>query len=197
MALTDIDGKNIVLGIIENISQRKAYEEELKYLALYDSLTKLPNRYLFFERLNQAIAQNNRAKSMLAVLILDLDKFKEVNDTLGHLIGDALLKEVAQRLKSIVCRESDIVARLGGDEFIILLSPISKKEDALHIAKKIHNQLAKPFYIEENIISISSSIGIALHPEHGKNEKNLVASADKALYEVKNTNKDNFKLFGA
>lgn len=132
---------------------------------------------------------------MLAVLMLDLDNFKQVNDTLGHLIGDELLKESVKRIHSVISRTSDIVARFGGDEFIILLSPISKKEDVSFIAQKICNELARPFYIEKNTIEISSSIGIAIYPEHGSNKTELISNADKALYNVKNRHKNGFEFF--
>ena len=195
VALIDIDDRKIVLGIIEDISERKAHEKELEHLALYDPLTNLPNRRLLSERLHQAMAQCNRDKNILAVLILDLDKFKPINDELGHSIGDELLIETAQRIKGVVHRETDTVARLGGDEFIILLPLITKKQDASQIAEKICGTLAKSFCIEGNRINISSSIGVAIFPEHGNDERTLMANADKALYQVKNSNRNNFRLF--
>lgn len=195
VALTDTNERKIVLGIIEDISERIAHEKELEYLALYDSLTHLPNRRLLSERLNQAMAQCNRDKKLLAVLMLDLDKFKQINDVFGHSIGDELLIETAQRIKGVVHRESDTVARLGGDEFIILLPLITKKQDAVQIAEKICNAFVKPFYIEGNMINISSSIGIVIFPKHGNDEKTLMSNVDKALYQVKKSSRNNFSLF--
>tara|TARA_R110000737_G_scaffold34232_2_gene52650 strand:+ start:3430 stop:4362 length:933 start_codon:yes stop_codon:yes gene_type:complete len=195
VALTDTDGRKIVLGIIEDISKRKAYEHKLEHYALYDPLTNLPNRRLLSESLQQSLAQCKRDKKSLALLMIDLDKFKPVNDTFGHKIGDKLLIKIAQRITDIVHRESDTVARLGGDEFVIILPKITKTQDAVKIAERICNALAKPFHIEKNSITISSSIGIAMFPEHGNNEKALMVNADVAMYKVKNENRGSFKLF--
>ena len=195
VALIDTNDREIVLGIIEDISERKAYEKELEKLALYDYLTLLPNRRLIIERLHQAIAQSKREKTKLAILILDLDKFKQVNDMLGHYIGDAVLKETAKRISDVVRRDTDTVSRHGGDEFLVLLSDIRKEEDAVLIAKKICEILCKPFVIEENTVNISSSIGIAIYPQHGDDDDTLLRNADKALYKVKNAYGNNFRLF--
>lgn len=195
VALIDTNDREIVLGIIEDISERKAYEKELEKLALYDYLTLLPNRRLIIERLHQAIAQSKREKTKLAILILDLDKFKQVNDMLGHYIGDAVLKETAKRINDVVRRDTDTVSRHGGDEFLVLLSDIRKEEDAVLIAKKICEILCKPFVIEENTVNISSSIGIAIYPQHGDDDDTLLRNADKALYKVKNAYGNNFRLF--
>ncbi|MEA2072161.1 MAG: sensor domain-containing diguanylate cyclase [Campylobacterota bacterium] len=195
VALIDTNDREIVLGIIEDISERKAYEKELEHLALYDPLTLLPNRRLMIERLDQEIVQAKREKYIFAILILDLDKFKQVNDMLGHNIGDVLLLETAQRINDVVHRNTDTVSRHGGDEFLILLSNIKKEGDALLIAKKICEALFKPFVIEGNTINISSSIGIAIYPEHGKDDDTLLRNADKALYKVKNAYGNNFRLF--
>lgn len=195
VALTDTIGRKIVLGIIEDISERKAYEHKLEQFALYDPLTYLPNRRLLSEKLHQSIAQCQRDKKLLAVLMLDLDKFKPVNDSFGHRIGDKLLIEIAERILSIVHRKIDTVARLGGDEFVIILPLVAKTSDATQIAERICSALDKPFFIEENNISISASIGIAMFPEHGEDEKSLMANADIAMYKVKKTNGNSFKLF--
>ncbi|MBA6390169.1 GGDEF domain-containing protein [Colwellia sp. BRX10-3] len=195
VALTDTDGRKIVLGIIEDISERKAYEHKLEYFALYDPLTNIPNRRLLSEKLHQSLAQCKRDEKLLALLMLDLDKFKPVNDTYGHRIGDKLLVKVAQRITDVVHRESDTVARLGGDEFVIILPFISTKNDAVKMAENICTALVKPFYIEKNKITISSSIGIAMFPEHGNDEKTLMVNSDVAMYKAKNSNKESFKLF--
>ncbi|AOW75992.1 hypothetical protein A3Q34_03445 [Colwellia sp. PAMC 20917] len=149
VALTDTTGRKIVLGIIEDISERKEYEHKLEHIALYDPLTHLPNRRLLSENLHQSIAQCKREKKRLAVLMLDLDKFKPVNDSFGHRIGDKLLIEVSQRIISVVRRQTDTVARFGGDEFVIILPLITKKQDAIEIADKICKALVKPFFIEK------------------------------------------------
>jgi diguanylate cyclase (GGDEF)-like protein/PAS domain S-box-containing protein len=195
VALTDADGKRIVLGIIEDISEQKAYEKELKRLALYDSLTYLPNRRLLSEKLAQSIAQCKREKKILAILMLDLDKFKPVNDSFGHIVGDQLLIEIAQRITAVVHRNTDTVARIGGDEFVIVLPFIAQKQDAIQIAEKICNVLVNPFFIDKHEIIISSSIGIAIFPEHGEDEKTLMTHADLAMYQVKNESRNSFKLF--
>lgn len=195
VALTDADGKRIVLGIIEDISEQKAYEKELKRLALYDSLTYLPNRRLLSEKLAQSIAQCKREKKILAILMLDLDKFKPVNDSFGHIVGDQLLIEIAQRITAVVHRNTDTVARIGGDEFVIVLPFITQKQDAIQIAEKICNVLVNPFFIDKHEITISSSIGIAIFPEHGEDEKTLMTHADLAMYQVKNESRNSFKLF--
>lgn len=196
IALTDVDERNIVLGIIEDISVRKAYEDKLKHLALYDPLTNLPNRLLLIDRLHQAINARNRNQSEFSLLILDLDKFKPVNDLYGHNLGDQLLKDVARRLESVIQRKTDTVARLGGDEFIILLPFFNARSDVETIAQHICEVIAQPFYIEGNKINISSSIGIAFYPEHGRDDKSLIANADLALYQVKNKSRNGFKIFG-
>lgn len=195
VALIDADGRKVVLGIIEDISERKAYEKKLKRLALYDSLTYLPNRRLLSKKLKQSLAHCKRERKILAILMLDLDRFKPVNDSFGHIIGDQLLVEIAKRIMGIVQRNTDIVARIGGDEFVIVLPSITQKRDAIQIAEKICNELITPFYIGEHKITISSSIGISIFPEHGEDEKTLLTNADLAMYQVKNENRNSVKLF--
>lgn len=193
--LTDIDGREIIFGIIEDISERKAYQEKLEKLALYDPLTKLANRRLLMFRVKQSLAQCKREKNSLALLMLDLDYFKYVNDNLGHSIGDELLKRVARRIKGIVSRSSDTVARLGGDEFVIVLSNLHNLKGLQFVAEKILKSVRKPYYIQNTEVNISCSIGIARFPEDGRNIKSLLLNADKALYQVKNEGRDNFKIF--
>ena len=195
VALTDIDGKQVVLGIIEDITKQKAYEHKLEHFALYDPLTNLPNRRLLSENLQKSLAQCKRDRKLLALLMLDLDKFKPVNDTFGHCIGDKLLIEIAQRIKGIVHREVDTVARLGGDEFVIILPQISQTEDAVKLAENICNALNQPFSIEKNNITISASVGIATFPAHGNSEKTLMKNADSAMYKAKNNPEYSFMLF--
>lgn len=195
VALTDTNGRKIVLGIIEDITERKEYEQRLEYFALHDTLTRLPNRRLLSENLRQSLAHCKREKKMLAVLLLDLDNFKPVNDLYGHGVGDELLIAVSKRIISVVLRETDTIARIGGDEFVVVLPFGTKRKDFFLTAKKIIKVLSKPFNIENKEITISASIGISIFPEHGIDENTLIENADKAMYQVKNDNKNNFKVF--
>jgi len=195
VALIDTNGREIVLGLIEDISEQKKHEQELKKMALYDHLTLLPNRRLIADRLDQAIANSKREKSFFAILLLDLDKFKQVNDMLGHHVGDTVLKETAERICNVVRRGTDTVSRYGGDEYLILLPDIKEENEAQVIAQKICEALRTPFVIEKNTIHISSSIGIALYPKHGNDDITLLRHADKALYKVKDADGNNFKFF--
>jgi diguanylate cyclase (GGDEF)-like protein len=163
-------------------------------LALYDMLTDLPNRKLFTDRLLHSLARAKRDKNQLAVMFIDLDRFKPVNDEFGHAVGDLLLKEVAGRLQDCV-RKSDTVARLGGDEFVVLIPTIQEKHGDTIVAEKILKALAAPFYIDGHTLHISSSIGIAVYPKDGDDEKSLLKNADTAMYHAKNSGRNNMKLF--
>lgn len=185
-AVKDNDGKvSHYVGTMIDITARKAIEERLHHLAYHDVLTNLPNRALLFDRLHQCLAQARRGTKKLALMFLDLDKFKQVNDSLGHDIGDLLLREVAYRLQSCVQRESDTVSRLGGDEFVILLSHIRQKDDVAVVANKIIDTLKRPFEIEQYSIVISTSIGIAIGPTDAVDVKSLIKMADDAMYQAK------------
>ena len=164
--------------------ERKRMESQLQYAALHDHLTGLPNRSLFNDRLQNALALARRDRGRLTLLFLDLDLFKSVNDTFGHAVGDLLLQEVARRLKACV-RESDTVARLGGDEFLVLLTGISFPKQTLAVAEKIRACLAQPFDLDCNRVTISPSIGIAAYPDHAKECEQLVRYADEAMYNAK------------
>jgi diguanylate cyclase (GGDEF)-like protein/PAS domain S-box-containing protein len=164
--------------------ERKQMLARLKYIALHDPLTQLPNRTLFHDRIQVALTHAKRADHSLSLLYLDLDKFKRVNDTCGHHIGDALLKMTAQRILHCV-RETDTVSRFGGDEFVILLDDIGSKANSLQIAKAILQALNQPFKLAEKSLYILPSIGIALYPEHGLDEAQLLASSDAAMYRAK------------
>jgi len=178
-----------------DITQRKAAEEEIRQLAFYDPLTSLPNRRLLQDRLHQAVIQAKRDGRRVALIFLDLDKFKPVNDEFGHLAGDELLKAVAQRLQACV-RESDTVARVGGDEFVVLLAHIETAQDAMAVAEKTHAVLNQPFTLSPGRqVSISSSAGVAVYPEHGLNETMLTTHADAAMYQAKSDGRDRFVLF--
>lgn len=169
-----------------DITERKNAEEIIKQLAFYDSLTQLPNRRLLQERLEQAIKVSHRTSNQIAVFMMDLDKFKTVNDRLGHAAGDELLKQVAGRIKNSL-RAMDMVARLGGDEFVILIEEVKHDEDLTQIAEAIIHTLSQPFTLYGiHQVTIGASIGIALYPEHADSVEALMANADTALYQAKN-----------
>ncbi|NBF10706.1 diguanylate cyclase domain-containing protein [Pseudomonas sp. Fl4BN1] len=168
--------------------ERKQLHARLHYMAEYDQLTHLPNRELLRERLKSALARARRESGRMALLYVDLDKFKEVNDTCGHAVGDMMLQAVANRLKGCV-RETDTVARIGGDEFVILLENVQHSEDAQRVADKIRRALNEPLRLDGHSLSILSSIGIGLYPEHGLEEKQLFKHADEAMYAVKRAHK--------
>jgi diguanylate cyclase (GGDEF)-like protein/PAS domain S-box-containing protein len=170
--------------ILRDVSERMAHIETLERQALHDFLTGLPNRVLFQDRLNQAILAAEREQAPVALCVLDLDKFKEINDTLGHHTGDMVLKQLGSRLKEGL-RTVDTVARLGGDEFGILLPTVDSEEGTAHLAEKILNVLKKPFHIEGRRLEISASIGIALCPQHGNSWTTLMRQADEAMYMAK------------
>jgi diguanylate cyclase (GGDEF)-like protein/PAS domain S-box-containing protein len=178
-----------------DITLRKAAEEKIHLLAYYDPLTRLPNRRLLHDRLHQAVIRAKRDGSRLALVFIDLDKFKPVNDEFGHQAGDELLLAVAHRLQACV-RESDTVARMGGDEFVVLLPSIDAAENALWVAEKIHAALREPFtFSDGGTVSISSSAGIALYPDHALDEATLTSHADAAMYQAKAAGRDRFVLF--
>lgn len=190
----EFQNEQAVLGWFYDISDRKAMEERVQHLAHYDPLTDLPNRTLFADRLQQALAVAKRDKAHLALMFIDLDKFKPINDTLGHDVGDLMLKEVAQRIQACL-RESDTVARVGGDEFIVLLPTMESEQDALVVAEKIRCSLKELFELEGHSLAISSSTGIAIYPEHGSDESQLVKNADTAMYYAKAAGRDNVKIY--
>lgn len=167
--------------------------DQAMQLALYDPLTGLPNRKLLDERLNQAIAKAKRNRSRIALLFIDLDKFKPVNDNFGHAYGDLLLKDVAKRLQTCM-RESDTACRLGGDEFVALLSDIEDKAAAQNVANKILHQLTLPYEIAGHVFDISASIGAAVYPDDAPDSRTLIKCADMAMYDAKNSGRANVKL---
>lgn len=182
------------VAVFSDISERKAAEERMQHLAHFDVLTGLPNRALFSDRLRQTIAKARRDKKRMALMFIDLDKFKPVNDQLGHHVGDLLLKSVAMRLSECVRRESDTVGRMGGDEFVVMLSEIETLRDVMVVAEKILYTLNQTFQIGEYIIHISSSIGIAIYPENGKDENHLLKSADAAMYRAKENDRNRVEV---
>jgi len=173
----------------------RTYGKMLESLALKDPLTGLANRRLLDERMSMALIHARRNKSTMAVVYLDLDGFKEVNNTLGHGAGDALLKMVAERLVATV-REEDTVARLGGDEFLVALWHLSDTDHAANVAAKVVEALAQPYDIEGHAVSITTSAGVGIYPVHGGDADALMKSADLALYEAKHAGKNGFRIFG-
>jgi diguanylate cyclase (GGDEF)-like protein/PAS domain S-box-containing protein len=189
-------GKEIVGRVwsFRDITQRKIDEERLNYLASFDSLTGLPNRTLFYDRLNQVTSRAARTHHAAAVLFLDLDRFKIVNDTFGHNFGDLLLKAVAGRLQHCI-REGDTVARLGGDEFVLILDALGAPDHTYLVAEKILNALSKPFRLQEREIYITASMGIAVYPDDGENYETLVRNADIAMYRAKEEGKNKYQIY--
>ena len=180
--------------MLRDITERKRYEETIKYQAFYDSLTTLPNRLLLKDRIALEISHSKHTSQRLAIMYLDLDRFKLINDTLGHDIGDRLLKEVAKRLKSCV-NETDTVARLGGDEFVILLPGITREENIGNIANKILEAIREPLLIDSHELYISVSIGVTIYPNDGEDDETLLTNADVAMYRAKEKGKNNFQLY--
>lgn len=172
------------LGINRDITDRIKETERLEHLAHYDHLTKIPNRYLLLDRVEHLIAQSERNKSTFALLYIDLDKFKSINDTKGHAFGDQVLVETALRLKQSI-RNSDTVARIGGDEFVLLLENISNKDDVSTMVETLTKELDKAFVINDERFEVSCSIGVAIYPGEGTTTDALLATADSAMYKAK------------
>lgn len=189
----EIDG---AVAALHDITDEKKAQEEILRLAHYDSLTALPNRSLLADRLNQTLLQAERHRKLAAVLFLDLDRFKEINDTLGHDMGDELLKVVGQRLVSCV-RKMDTVSRLGGDEFVIVLDEIAGAEDAEQVARKIIESVSRPILIGPTELHITTSIGISLYPTDGTDVSALLKHADSAMYQAKEHGRNSYCLYRA
>lgn len=181
------------LGINRDITDRKQESEHLHYLAHYDQLTEIPNRYLLIDRIGHLISQSERNKSSFALLYIDLDKFKAINDTKGHAFGDQVLKEVALRLKETI-RKSDTVARIGGDEFVLLLESTSSKKKISAIADNLIKILNNTFDINGEEFEISCSIGVAIYPEQGNSTDALLAAADTAMYKAKRKGRSSYEI---
>jgi diguanylate cyclase (GGDEF)-like protein/PAS domain S-box-containing protein len=196
-AVRDTEGSIIhVDGVISDTTERKREKEQFEEMVYYDALTKLPNRELFVDRLNQAIQSARRKKELGAVLALDLDHFKRINDTLGHPIGDQLIKAVSVRLQKLLF-DSDTVTRIGGGAFIILLPRVSKVDDAENVANKLLTAFKSPFLINEHELFTSCSIGIAIFPNDGETSDILIKNADAAMHISKEKGKDRYQLFSS
>ena len=198
--LPQIGDQGTFLGcfsVTTDITEHKLAEERIRQVAHHDSLTGLPNRLLFNDRLDQAISLAKRDSRQFALLYLDLDKLKPVNDTLGHTAGDELLRGVATRIRHEV-RESDTVARVGGDEFTVILPDISRREEAETVARKIIAALAVPFKLgsQQQSVDIGSSIGIAVYPADARDAEALVMAADAAMYSAKEVG-NSFRFWAA
>ena len=182
-------------GVARDVTERKIAEETINFQAYHDLLTKLPNRALLRDRLSLAISQAKRESESLAVMFLDLDRFKNINDSLGHMIGDELLQQVSTRLKECI-REGDTLARFGGDEFTLMLPKLhNEREDAIKLAKKITNTLKQPFNVDGHELYVSASIGIAMYPQDGTNIDSLIKHADVAMYHVKGLGKNGYQFY--
>ena len=181
-------------GVARDVTEKKQAQETINYQAYHDMLTRLPNRVLMEDRLDLAMTHATRNKERLAVMFLDLDRFKWVNDTLGHTTGDRLLQSVSQRLESCL-RKGDTLARFGGDEFALILPSVNHEPDAAKIAEKVLEELREPFSVDEHELYVTSSIGIAMYPEAGRTIEALIASADLAMYSVKERGKNSYEFF--
>ena len=180
--------------VLTDISAQKNAENELRLLANYDHLTGLPNRSLLLDRIEHAIEHSNRVGEPIALFFIDLDRFKQVNDSLGHDYGDLLLKELTQRLTKVL-RSDDTVARIGGDEFVVLLESFSNSNQLGHVAQKIIEAIGEPVQLKSNVVSVGASIGIALYPNDANDSDQLLRNADVAMYHAKQVGRNNFQFF--
>ena len=185
-----------IAGVSRDITERKASEERIHFLAHYDTLTSLPNRFMLFERLEHLLAIARRDETQVALFFVDLDRFKIINDSLGHTMGDLLLQVVADRLKER-SREVDIIARVGGDEFVIALTGIKEIDDVAVIAQKFLDTVARPYLINGHHMHITPSLGISLFPRDGQDTASLIKNADRAMYRVKQTGRNGYEFFDA
>lgn len=189
-------GLNGLRSILIDITDRKNLEEEITKLAYRDPLTNLPNRLLFNDRLNMAIADSERNAKKFALMVTDIDRFKDINDKYGHNIGDELLLFVGKRIEELL-RKSDTTARFGGDEFLLLIPAINSKDDAIIVAEKILNTFKNKFILSGHKLNVTMSIGISIYPDDGKDSNTLFKNADIAMYQVKEQGRNNYKIYSA
>ncbi len=182
------------IAFVLDLTERKQAEERIRYMAHHDALTGLPNRLLFRDRVGQAIGQARRDQHQVAVLFVDLDHFKDINDSLGHQVGDRLLRVMARRLQRCL-RQGDSVARLGGDEFVISLPALAGDDDVMQVAGKILETLRQPFLVDHHELHVTGSIGISLYPTDGQDAEALMRAADTAMYHAKERGRDNYQFF--
>jgi diguanylate cyclase (GGDEF)-like protein len=182
------------VGSFTDITEQKKAEEQIRHLAYHDTLTGLANRFTVLDRLERAISHGRRNNSAVAVMFIDLDNFKEINDTLGHDVGDDLLVQVAGRLQEQV-RESDTVARLGGDEFVVVLPDINNQVRATRVAENILSAIGSPFTSGLHTLRTTPSIGIAIFPADGKDVQTVIKNADAAMYRAKSLGRNNYQYF--
>jgi diguanylate cyclase (GGDEF)-like protein/PAS domain S-box-containing protein len=189
-----LKGSEGVVVVIRDITERKQTEEKIRQMAYHDSLTGLPNRKLFSDRLNIAIVQAQRNQKKVGIAMLDLDHFKDVNDTLGHTMGDLFLKATAERLHADL-RKGDTIARFGGDEFVLILPDLETIEDAIQVAQKIVDSFCKPFLVDTHQLVVTTSIGIAVYPDDGTDDDILLRNADIAMYQAKQAGRARYQLY--
>jgi diguanylate cyclase (GGDEF)-like protein/PAS domain S-box-containing protein len=190
----ELEGRSVILSVARDITERKRAEQQLAYMATHDALTGLPNRVLFNDRLTLALAQAHRHQQKLAVMLLDLDRFKDINDTLGHSVGDQLLRVVSKRLHRLL-RESDTLGRMGGDEFLFLVPDITRLEHATEVARKILVSFQEPFSVEGHELRTTASIGVAIYPDDGVDADTLLKNADIAMYSAKQKGRNNYQRY--
>jgi diguanylate cyclase (GGDEF)-like protein/PAS domain S-box-containing protein len=197
----ELVGKNLVyagvkhrMTVIRDISDRKQAEARIRFLAHHDTLTHLPNRALLLDRIQVMLAAARRNRTEVGIMFIDLDNFKTINDSLGHFAGDELLKKVAGRLQSCL-RDVDLVGRLGGDEFLVVLDGLTKAEDIAPVAEKIAEAISEPFPLEDQVLSVSASIGVSVYPRDGESPDSLIRNADAAMYLAKDQGRNNWQFF--
>ncbi len=184
------------IGVFTDISERKQSEARIQHLAHHDALTGLPNRLLLDDRIGQAMRKSNRSKRPMALVFVDLDRFKNINDTLGHDVGDTLLVQAAQRGLSVL-RETDTLARQGGDEFVVILPELEQAQDAMHATRKLLHSLCQPYLLAGHELTVSGSAGIAIYPDDGATASELLRKADAAMYRAKEDGRNTFRFFSA
>jgi len=198
VTVTPIKNENGVverfIAIKRNVTEKKKYERQLDHLAHHDHLTGLPNRLLFCDRLTQCLASTERQNAMLAVLFMDLDRFKLVNDSLGHSVGDLLLKAAAERLQDCL-RDADTIARMGGDEFTAILSDVSCPNDIAAVTRRLNDAISAPFFLEGHELFVTASIGVSIYPNDGLDVETLVKNADSAMYRAKEKGRNNYQFY--